>query len=121
MIILCRQCRCRAFPVDACLVTQFLCQYRRDTGEASVDRLEDRLRLGGKGLPESSLVAGQGIQFILGMGNEIGLAGQDFPDTADCGRYPLDTVDDGIVVITEDQVKGTPGERKISGGCKSYK
>ena len=104
MIILCRQCRCRAFPVDACLVTQFLCQYRRDTGEASVDRLEDRLRLGGKGLPESSLVAGQGIQFILGMGNEIGLAGQDFPDTADCGRYPLDTVDDGIVIVTEDQV-----------------
>ena len=38
------------------------------------------------------------------MGNEIGLAGQDFPDTADCGRYPLDTVDDGIVIVTEDQV-----------------
>ena len=38
------------------------------------------------------------------MGDEVGTPRQDFPDAADSGGDMLDTVDDGIVVITEDQI-----------------
>ena len=104
MVILRCQCRCRAFPIETGLVAQLLCQYGRDAGEASVDRLEDRLGFGGKHFTERILIAGQGIQLVLGVGNEVGTPRQDFPDAADSGGDMLDTVDDGIVVITEDQV-----------------
>ena len=62
-------------------MAQLLRQYRRDTGEASVDRLEDRLGLGGKRFTERILIAGKGIQLVLCMGDEVRLAGQDLSYT----------------------------------------
>ena len=85
-------------------MAQLLRQYRRDTGEASVDRLEDRLGLGGKRFTERILIAGKGIQLVLCMGDEVRLAGQDLSYTADRSGYVLDAVDDHIIVVTEDQV-----------------
>ena len=98
------QCRRRTIPVETGLVAQLLRQYRRDTGEASVDCLEDRLGLGGKRFTERTLIAGQGIQLVLSMGNKVRLAGQDLSYTADRSGYMLDAVDDHIIVVTEDQV-----------------
>ena len=104
MVILGCQCCRRTIPVETCLVAQFLRQYRRDTGEASVDRLEDRLGLGGKRFTERIFIAGQGIQLVLGVGDEVRLAGQNLSYTADRSGYVLDAVDDSIVIVTEDQV-----------------
>ncbi len=48
--------------------------------------------------------AGQGVQLVLGMGHEIGLAGQHLPETADQAGHMFDTVQDHAVFIAEDDV-----------------
>ena len=94
--------------VDPGLIAQLLGQDRGDARKAAVERLKDRLGPGGKGVPESLPVGGQGVQLVLGGGYEVGFARQHLPQGADGGGDVLDAVDDSPLRITEDDVAVLP-------------
>ena len=94
--------------VNARLIAQFLCQNGRNAGKAAIEGFKDSLGLSGKHILECLPVGSQGIQFVLGGGNEIGLPRQYLAQGADSGGYMFDAVDDRAVAVTEDDIAVLP-------------
>ena len=84
MIICFGQCGSGLFSIDLCLITKLPRQNGRNTCKASVQCLKNRLWFAGNCLVEIIIIRSKGVQLILCLSNEIGLAGKNLADTADC-------------------------------------
>ena len=85
-------------------MTDLLGDQRADAGKCHIEGLGKRKRFRENCLPEAFLGDGEGIFLILGVRNEILPAGQNFPDGAHLNAHMFNTIDDFVVVITEDDI-----------------
>ena len=90
--------------VSARPVADFMGDGGRQAGEGGIERLEAGLGAGKYPLHEPGPVCSQRIFLVLGVGDEIILAGKHLADGADHAGNVLDAVDDYVVFIAENDV-----------------
>ena len=94
----------RTICIDSGPRRNFLSHKRADAGQGLIQRLCDRKRLCGHFADKCRFTDGERIEFVRGVCNKVGTAGQYLTDGTDASRNAANAVDDCSFSVCEDDV-----------------